>query len=70
MKTLRIELKIDCENKAQHEAAMAIMRTAAQHVITQARLIAGKRKPQIVLQSDDFIYGTEDIEVFQAESES
>jgi len=69
-KTYSIQLKINFDDDSRHDIAMEMMREAAKMVLTRATLIADNRKPQVVLQSEDYFEGiTEPALVTDAERE-
>jgi hypothetical protein len=62
-----IDLRADFETKEQEEIMLNEVRTAAKLLLTQARLLADKRKPDIAIHNDDMYEGRDQIDLFTPE---
>jgi hypothetical protein len=67
LKNWIIDLRVDFESKEQEELMLTEVRLAAKQLITTARLLADKRKPDICIQNDDMYEGRDQIELFTPE---
>ena len=63
MKTYTLELAVDFDTEEHYAVVKTILMRTAREVLATSMLIAGKRKPQVVLHSKDFFHGKEEIEV-------
>ena len=61
MRTFKIELRVDDADKEKVKLIEQAAKVAAKHLLTTALLLADKRKPQIVLHSDDLFATEEEI---------
>ena len=62
-KTYRIELKIDFNDDARHDALMSVARQYARDLLGSAMLLQDGRKPACVLMTDDTFTGMEEIDI-------
>ena len=58
-----IELRVDYADQDKNEAMRKALSAAARHVLATAHLLADGVKPQIVVFSDDFFTGHEEIAI-------
>lgn len=65
MKTFTIELRVDHDTTEKDEIIRKAAMKAAKALYTTAMMITDKRKPQISLESSDFIAGTEEINLME-----
>jgi len=62
-----IDLRVDFETKEQEEHMLTAVRSVAKELLTTARLLADKRKPDISLHNDDMYEGRDQIDLFTPE---
>jgi hypothetical protein len=67
LKNWIIDLHCDFETKEQEEIMLNEVRAAAKMLLTQARLLADKRKPDIAIHNDDMYEGRDQIDLFTQE---
>lgn len=60
-KKFRIEIAVDYDSDDKLEILRESVRQSAKQILTAAVLISDKRKPQIVVESDDMFEGTKQI---------
>ena len=70
LKNWIIDLRVDFNTKEQEDIMLTEVRTAAKQLLTQAQLIADKRKPDIAIHNDDMYEGREQIEMFTPEEKA
>jgi hypothetical protein len=63
MRTITIELRIDDDNEEKVQLIEEAAKQAAKHLWAQALLIAGKRKPDLAVRSEDMFAGSREIEL-------
>lgn len=68
-KTYRIELKIDFNDDARHDALIQIATQYARDLLASAGLLSDGRKPVVALITDDTFTGVEELEVMPASEE-
>jgi hypothetical protein len=64
MESITIELRYDNSDATHKEILREAAQNAAQMLMTQAALIAGRRKPQIMITVSDAIAGASHISLF------
>ena len=67
LKTLIIELRFDFETKEQDDVMLNEVRIKAKELLTTARLLADKRKPDIAIHNDDMYEGRDQVDMFTPE---
>lgn len=67
LKNWIIDLRVDFESKEQEDIMLNEVRTVAKQLLTTARLLADKRKPDIAIQHEDTFEGRDQIELFTPE---
>lgn len=67
LKNWLIDLRVDFDTKEQEDLMLTAVRTAAKELLTTARLLADKRKPDISIQNDDMFEGRDQVEMFTPE---
>ena len=65
-KTYRIELKVDFDDDARHEALLEVAKQYARDFLGSAMLLQDGRKPACVLATDDTFVGMEEIDILDA----
>lgn len=61
MRTITIELRYDVDDDSKHELLRDAAIAAAKHLHATAVLLGEKRTPHVVLHSEDFFAGREEI---------
>jgi hypothetical protein len=67
LKNWIIDLRCDFESKEQEEIMLNEVRVAAKTLLTTARLLADKRKPDIAIHNDDMYEGRDAVDLFTPE---
>lgn len=62
-KTYRIELKLDLDDDANHEVMLGIAKQYARDLLGSAMLLQDKRKPAVVLMTDDSFTGIDEVDI-------
>jgi len=70
LKNWIIDLRVDFESKEQEELMLSAIRTSAKELLTTARLLADKRKPDIAIHNDDMYEGRDQIDLFTPEEKA
>ena len=65
-----IDLRIDFDTKEQEDLMLTAVRTSAKELLTTARLIADKRKPDIAIHHNDMFEGRDQIDMFTPEEKA
>ena len=65
-----IDLRVDFDTKEQEDLMLTAVRTSAKELLTTARLIADKRKPDIAIHHNDMFEGRDQIEMFTPEEKA
>ena len=67
LKNWIIDLRVDFETKEQEDLMLTEVRMAAKQLLTTAKLLADKRKPDIAIHNDDMYEGRDQVEMFTPE---
>ena len=67
LKNWIIDLRVDFETKEQEDLMLNEVRVAAKTLLTTARLLADKRKPDIAIHNDDMYEGRDQVDLFTPE---
>ena len=67
LKNWIIDLRVDFETKEQEDLMLHDVRCKAKELLVTARLLADKRKPDMMIQHDDVYEGRDAIELFTPE---
>jgi hypothetical protein len=70
LKNWIVDLRVDFETKEQEELMLTAVRTCAKELLTTARLLADKRKPDIAIHNDDMYEGRDQIDLFTPEEKA
>ena len=65
-----IDLRVDFDTKEQEDLMLSAIRTSAKELLTTARLLADKRKPDIAIHNDDMYEGRDQIDLFTPEEKA
>lgn len=68
MKTYKIELRVNFQDKTRYDAILEIVRESARELLTTAMLLKDKREPRIAVQAGDLFMQDKEVMLF-AESE-
>jgi hypothetical protein len=70
LKNWIIDLRCDFDTKEQEELMLTAVRTSAKELLTTARLLADKRKPDIAIHNEDMHEGRDKIDLFTPEEKA
>ena len=70
LKNWIIDLRVDFDSKEQEDLMLQNVRTAAKELLTTARLLADKRKPDIAIHHDDMFEGRDQVDMFTPEEKA
>lgn len=70
LKNWIIDLRVDFDTTEQEELMLTAVRTSAKELLTTARLLADKRKPDIAIHNDDMYEGRDQIDLFTPEEKA
>jgi hypothetical protein len=67
LKIWTVEIRVDFDDPKKNDIMLDDIRAHTKGMLTTARLLADKRKPDVAIQSDDMFEGREAIELFTQE---